>query len=123
MRTGEAMIVLAVPGPDARTDEQSSVADYVGSALRQKMGASFRAHAVVTLPALIKTRNGKLVRRLARQAWLGQPPGDLSALDNPAVFEQVAEQCAAYRQSADAALAAGPRFASSTAEHSTRKKQ
>jgi acetyl-CoA synthetase len=100
MRTGEAMIVLAVPGPDAMTGERGSVADHVGSALRQKMGASFRAHAVVALPALLKTRNGKLVRRLARQAWLGQPPGDLSAIDNPALFEQVAERCAAYRQHA-----------------------
>jgi acetyl-CoA synthetase len=101
-KTGEAMIVFVVAGPATRSGEDSSLAGYVGNALQQKMGASFRAHAIVTLPVLIKTRNGKLVRRLARQAWLGQPPGDLSAIDNPAVFAEVAAQCAAYRQAAHA---------------------
>jgi acetyl-CoA synthetase len=121
-KTGEAMIVCVVPGPDARSGEDSSLADYVGNALQQKMGASFRAHAIVTLPALIKTRNGKLVRRLVRQAWLGQPPGDLTAIDNPAVFEQVVAQCASYRQSARDAAAA-PALTASAARNNTRKNQ
>ena len=73
---------------------------YASEAIRQKMGASFRAHAVVSLPELIKTRNGKLVRRLARQAWLGQPPGDLNAVENPAVFDRIAAHCAKLRADA-----------------------
>jgi acetyl-CoA synthetase len=97
-KTGEAMIVFAVPGPDATATAAAMIESAVSQAIRQKMGASFRAQAIVTMPELIKTRNGKLVRRLARQAWLGEPPGDLSALENPAVFDRVASLCAAFRQ-------------------------
>lgn len=100
LQTGEAMVVFAVPGPEAGPDPESKIEQYVVDVVRQKMGASYRPHAVVTLPALIKTRNGKMVRRLARQAWLGQAPGDLSAVENPAVFDQVAAICTQKRTSA-----------------------
>ncbi len=100
LKTGEAMIIFAVPGPDAGPG-QEQVQRSVASAIREKMGASFRPHAVVVLPELIKTRNGKLVRRLARQAWLGEEPGDLTAVENPAVFDRVRSQCADFRRSAN----------------------
>ncbi len=98
--TGEAMIVFAVPGPEAGHEPESKIEQYVNDVIRQKMGTSYRPYAVITLPTLIKTRNGKLVRRLARQAWLGQAPGDLSAVENPAVFDQVVEICALKRAGA-----------------------
>lgn len=97
LQTGEAMIVFVVPGPDATAAQEDSIKQYVIDVIRQKMGPSYRPHAVVTLPALIKTRNGKLVRRLAKQAWLGQRPGDLSAIENPAVFDQVSAICTQQR--------------------------
>jgi acetyl-CoA synthetase len=99
-KTGEAMIVFAVPGPQADAADAFGVERFVSHALRQKMGASFRAHAIVTMPELIKTRNGKLVRRLARQAWLAEAAGDLSAVENPAVFDRVSARCAAARRTA-----------------------
>ena len=105
VKTGEAMIIFAVPGRDAGQDAEH-VEAYVVKMIRQKMGASFRPHAVVTLPELIKTRNGKLVRRLARQAWLGQPPGDLTSVENPAVFDRIAARCAKLRNEGKAAPAA-----------------
>lgn len=98
-KTGEAMIILAVPGPDAGADPER-VKAFVAAAIREKMGASFRAHEVLTMPELIKTRNGKLVRRLARQAWLGQEAGDLTSVENPAVFEQVRARCAELHKAA-----------------------
>jgi acetyl-CoA synthetase len=98
-KTGEAMIILVVPGPEAGPSTEQ-VENYVAQAIRKQMGASFRPHAVVTLPELIKTRNGKLVRRLARQAWLGEQPGDLSAIENPAVFERLRTRCAELRRNA-----------------------
>lgn len=96
-KSGEAMIVFAVPGLEAGQDPDSRIEQYVNDVIRQKMGPSYRPQAVVTLKALIKTRNGKLVRRLARQAWLGQPPGDLSSVEDPAVFDQVTVLCAQKR--------------------------
>jgi acetyl-CoA synthetase len=98
-KSGEVMIIFAVPGHAAGAGAQG-VEAYVADAIRRKMGASFRAHAVVSLPELIKTRNGKLVRRLARQAWLGEAPGDLNAVENPAVFDRIAAHCAKLRADA-----------------------
>ncbi|MDD2919654.1 AMP-binding protein [Rhodoferax sp.] len=99
-QSGEAMIVFAVPGPEAGQDPEDRIEQYVSDVIRKKMGTSYRPQAVVTLQALIKTRNGKLVRRLARQAWLGQPPGDLSAVEDPTVFDQMAAICAQKRAQA-----------------------
>jgi acetyl-CoA synthetase len=101
-KTGEAMIIFAVPGPDADLAAEGSVERYVRQTLVEKMGASYRPHAVLTLPHLIKTRNGKLVRRLARQAWLGQSPGDLSAVENPALFEELSTLCVQMRKTVKA---------------------
>jgi acetyl-CoA synthetase len=92
--------VFAVPGPEADAAEPFGIERFISHALKQKMGASFRAHAIVTMPELIKTRNGKLVRRLARQAWSAEAAGDLSAVENPAVFDRVSARCAAARRSA-----------------------
>ncbi|MBD3109987.1 AMP-binding protein [Bacillus sp. AGMB 02131] len=35
------------------------------------------------VPALPKTRNGKIIRRVIKAAYLNKPEGDLSSLDNP----------------------------------------
>ena len=41
------------------------------------------------MPALPKTRSGKIMRRVVRAAWLGLDPGDLSALDDPTTIEAI----------------------------------
>lgn len=38
---------------------------------------------------LPKTRNAKIMRRVIRSAYLGQDPGDLSSLENPAAVEEI----------------------------------
>jgi acetyl-CoA synthetase len=35
------------------------------------------------VPDLPKTRNAKVMRRVLRSAYLGEPAGDLSSLENP----------------------------------------
>ncbi|HEY2589656.1 MAG TPA: AMP-binding protein [Tepidisphaeraceae bacterium] len=40
---------------------------------------------------LPKTRNAKIMRRVIRAAYLGQDPGDISALENPAAVQAVRE--------------------------------
>jgi acetyl-CoA synthetase len=39
---------------------------------------------------LPKTRNAKIMRRVIRAAYLGEPTGDLSALENPQSVEAIA---------------------------------
>ena len=36
-----------------------------------------------------KTRNAKVMRRVIRAAYLGEPPGDLAALVNPEAVEAI----------------------------------
>ncbi len=44
-------------------------------------------HFVSSLP---KTRNAKVMRRVIRSAYLGEDPGDLSALEDPGAVEAIA---------------------------------
>ena len=37
----------------------------------------------------LKMRNAKVMRRIIRSAYLGEPPGDLSALVNPETVEEI----------------------------------
>jgi len=38
-----------------------------------------------------KTRNAKVMRRVIRAVYLGEQPGDLSALANPEAVEEIRE--------------------------------
>jgi acetyl-CoA synthetase len=44
----------------------------------------------VVVRGIPKTRNGKLMRRLVRAAWLGEPAGDVTALEDAALLEEIA---------------------------------
>ncbi len=43
----------------------------------------------MAVPDLPRTRSGKVMRRIARAAWLDLDPGDTSALENPAAVEAI----------------------------------
>ena len=87
---GEVPVVLVVCRRDARA-EPSDVAAEVAAAIVADMGKPVRPKAVVLVPDLPRTRSGKIMRRVARAAWLGLDPGDLSALENPAAVEAISE--------------------------------
>jgi acetyl-CoA synthetase len=54
-----------------------------------EMGKALKPEAVFVVPELPKTRSGKVMRRVARAAYLGVDPGDLSALENPLAVEAI----------------------------------
>jgi acetyl-CoA synthetase len=62
-------------------------------ALRQAVAAAegkpLTPKAVHVLSQLPRTRNGKILRRAIRSAYLGEPAGDLSSLENPPALEEV----------------------------------
>jgi acetyl-CoA synthetase len=78
---GEVVVVFVrlrpreVDDPDLRRSIGDKVVEQLGKALRPEA-----IHVVTDLP---RTRSGKLMRRVARAAYLGSDPGDLSALENP----------------------------------------
>ncbi len=84
---GEAIAVFCVlrrgetDGPDIRSAIASEVVRELGKALKPDV--------VEIVPALPKTRSGKVMRRVIRAAYLGLDPGDVSALDDPASLEPI----------------------------------
>jgi acetyl-CoA synthetase len=84
---GEVIVVLCVLRPGERDDPalQASIAKRVAD----ELGKPLRPSAVACVRALPKTRSGKVMRRVIRAAWLGQDPGDVTALDDPAALEAI----------------------------------
>jgi acetyl-CoA synthetase len=84
---GEVIVVFCrlLPGetddPDLRRSISAKIAEQLGKALRPE--------AVVVIPDLPRTRSGKVMRRVARAAYLGTDPGDLSSLENPLAVEAI----------------------------------
>ena len=55
----------------------------------QNLGKPLKPRTVKFVRDLPKTRNAKLMRRVIRAAYLDEPTGDLSALENPAAVEEI----------------------------------
>lgn len=55
------------------------------------LGKPMRAGAIHRVDDIPRTRNGKILRRLVRNAWLDRPCGDLSSLENPAAVVALRE--------------------------------
>lgn len=85
---GEAIVVLCVPRPGAAWDPV--VASEVSELVVHDLGKPVRPRAVVAVGDLPRTRSGKVMRRVARAAWLGLDPGEISALENPLSVEAIA---------------------------------
>jgi acetyl-CoA synthetase len=85
---GEAVVVFAVlrPGNEASPE----VAEAVRRTIAEQLGAALRPERVLCVGDLPKTRNAKIMRRVIRAAYLGQPAGDTTALENPAAVAAIA---------------------------------
>ncbi|MBA2335560.1 MAG: hypothetical protein H0V90_11585, partial [Blastocatellia bacterium] len=53
------------------------------------MGKPLAPSKIHFVSALPKTRNAKVMRRVIRAAYLGEDPGDLSALENPNAVDEI----------------------------------
>jgi acetyl-CoA synthetase len=85
---GEAIVVFAVPRPGIEVGD--ALAEEVRQVITAQLGAALRPQRVVWVRDLPKTRNAKIMRRVIRAAYLGVPPGDVTALENPAAVEEIA---------------------------------
>jgi acetyl-CoA synthetase len=84
---GEAIVVVVTLRPGVADDPDVTAA--IGRRVVEDLGKTLRPEAVVVVPALPKTRSGKIMRRVVRAAYLGLDPGDLSALDDPSTIEAI----------------------------------
>ena len=90
---GESIVVLAMLRPDARDGggrDGRTIASEISDLVVRDLGKTCRPAAVVLVPDLPRTRSGKIMRRVARAAYLHGEPGDLSALENPAAVAAIA---------------------------------
>jgi acetyl-CoA synthetase len=90
---GEAVVCFvtlhdgrAGPDPDAGWSVwETELSDHVARLLGKPLRPS-RIHALTQIP---KTRNGKILRRVVRNAYIGRPMGDLSSIENPLSIDEV----------------------------------
>jgi acetyl-CoA synthetase len=85
---GEAIVVFAVAKPGIATD--AALERSVSDTIAEQLGKPLRPKAVRFIRQLPKTRNGKILRRLIRGAYLGKIDlGDTSSLEDPASLDEV----------------------------------
>jgi acetyl-CoA synthetase len=86
---GQKLIVFALPMPGF-TGDPGDLGKRVANAVGDRLGKPFKPGKVHLVSQLPKTRSGKIMRRLIRQAYAGETLGDLSSLDNPAALDEIA---------------------------------
>jgi acetyl-CoA synthetase len=79
-----AFVVLSEPGAVA-----TGLDAELKALVAKDMGKPLAPSKVQFVSALPKTRNAKVMRRVIRSAYLGEDPGDLSALENPQSVEEI----------------------------------
>ncbi len=84
---GSAMVVFCVLHESVKGND--NLARELKHLIAAQMGKPLQPERVVFVPALPKTRNGKVMRRVIRAAYLNENAGDLTALDNPAAVEAI----------------------------------
>ncbi|NOZ49183.1 MAG: AMP-binding protein [Chloroflexi bacterium] len=84
---GSALVcaVVLTPGFDPTPELAAELRALVSA----QMGKALKPQDIIFVPDLPKTRNAKVMRRVLRAAYLDQPAGDLSALVNPEVVEEL----------------------------------
>jgi acetyl-CoA synthetase len=99
---GTAMVAFVVTsyreqvtGEDGPSDSSlvirhSSLETELKALVAKDMGKPLAPSAIHFVSAIPKTRNAKVMRRVIRSAYLGEDPGDLSALENPKSVEEIA---------------------------------
>jgi acetyl-CoA synthetase len=83
---GQSVVVFVVPRPNA---DPGPIPAAVSRSVERSLGKPFKPAGVHVLPRLPKTRNGKILRRVIRNVFVGDPPGDLSAIDDAATLDPI----------------------------------
>jgi acetyl-CoA synthetase len=84
---GEVIALFCVLRRGQRGDTAMKTA--IASEVTRQLGKALKPEIVEIVPALPKTRSGKVMRRLIRATYLGIDPGDVSALDDAASLDAI----------------------------------
>ncbi|MDB5048451.1 MAG: acsA [Fibrobacteres bacterium] len=92
---GTAMIAFCVPVDGVQADgvpageDGISLEEDLKGRVAAELGKPLRPERIFFVAALPRTRNAKVMRRVIRAAFLGEDPGDLTALENPEAMEAI----------------------------------
>jgi acetyl-CoA synthetase len=86
---GEAIVCFAVLKPGHKRTE--SLRAELSERVARELGKALKPERVLFARELPKTRSAKIMRRVIRAVHLGQDPGDLSSLENPASIQAITE--------------------------------
>ena len=85
--TGEAIVVFYVLEKNVENISDIEISDYIS----QKIGKLAKPKLILKISELPKTRTGKIMRRLLKAKLLGLDMGDLSALENPEILDEISK--------------------------------
>ena len=96
---GQLAVAFAVPRDAAILTDPSAMQRLEGeimATVADSLGAVARPDRVHFVPALPKTRSGKLVRRAMQAVCEGRDPGDLSTLEDPGSLQHIRDVMAPH---------------------------
>ena len=86
---GEAIVVFVILRN--ATGDHEELESGILATIAGQMGRPLRPESALVVADLPKTRNAKIMRRVIRAAYLGNDPGDLTALENPEAVSEIEE--------------------------------
>ena len=86
LRDRQAVVCVCVLKPGKSAD--AKLRDALMSSVIRELGKPLAPKELVFVKDLPKTRNAKVMRRVIRAAYLGEDPGDITSLENPAAVEE-----------------------------------
>jgi acetyl-CoA synthetase len=87
---GSAMVAFCVLAHGAKEEmDNAKLEGELRERVAAELGKPLRPEKIYFVPALPKTRNAKVMRRVIRSAFLGEDSGDTTALENPAAVEPI----------------------------------
>jgi acetyl-CoA synthetase len=84
---GEALICFCVLKKGANGD--NALASELKDRVAHDLGKALAPREMIFVGDIPKTRNAKVMRRIVRAAYLGERLGDTSALENPALLDEI----------------------------------
>jgi propionyl-CoA synthetase len=84
-----AFVILKHPEKAATVEAQQALEREIMGLVDHEIGAVARPSRIYFVPALPKTRSGKLLRRSIQAICEGRDPGDLSSIEDPTSLQQI----------------------------------
>ena len=84
---GQGLVCFCVLRPGR--EPSAALSDELKALVATRLGKPLRPEAIEFVRDLPKTRNAKVMRRVIRAAYLDEPPGDLTSLENPQAVDEI----------------------------------